>query len=711
MNKHFLMTLLILSVSCTWAQKSRVVEYPYYEKTNTHTLCFTKVTADKNETVLDMMVYLGMGPYIQKNTYLLGQQTGKRYKLLSADSVEIGKPIEPTENNKDCMECRLHFEPLDDADTAFDYIEGDDVNHPWKITGISMKKRNIKDIITRDKKWGEKTVSPFAGRKYVMDSVCIQGTILNNPEKATLFYNNCFNDYTKIGINPDEKGCFSIKIPMMNTGIINMTGCGGYQTILCSPGDTIRVKFDETTPVAQLQVSDTALQKCITDYKKWNKERGYYDFSATYFIKEHKKMFDCITYILANKLTRLQNYIDEHPDFDKRAAHYLRTDIKTEALFNMLQSHFILENGHSYEKYQWELIEELFTDINEPFTLSAHYTGIFTDYSDYKTWNARYKVSMYPSTYNVLKAKNYTGEIELSKKELSIMDDMRIKYTVKLGTDNGLLDSAKMQKRLKGYEKTMKRYKELCKKHNVEDYVKKHDTYHYRILTQIILFKNNVEQLPISREEKNYVIAEKLYEILRDGSKSWSDSLLSVAMQGLENFAPAQLIKEQNEYYRRLEAKELDIKYLKNHADLTPSALKLKGDSLLATILAPYKGKVIYLDIWGTWCGPCKNEMKHVPYIKEALKGEDVVFIYMAYNSPEDVRINLVKQFGIYGDNTIHYNLPEEQQESINKLLDVKGYPTYILFDREGRIANREPSRPSSGDVLVKEIRNCLNSK
>src|SRR3546814_6776066 len=40
-----------------------------------------------------------------------------------------------------------------------------------------------------------------------------------------------------------------------------------------------------------------------------------------------------------------------------------------------------------------------------------------------------------------------------------------------------------------------------------------------------------------------------------------------------------------------------------------------------------FEGKVVYLDIWGTWCGPCKEEMRHLPFIKEQLWGKDVVFL------------------------------------------------------------------------------------
>ena len=46
-------------------------------------------------------------------------------------------------------------------------------------------------------------------------------------------------------------------------------------------------------------------------------------------------------------------------------------------------------------------------------------------------------------------------------------------------------------------------------------------------------------------------------------------------------------------------------------------------------LVKSFKGKVVYLDIWGTWCGPCKDELTYVPELKAHFKGKDVVYIYL----------------------------------------------------------------------------------
>jgi len=51
-----------------------------------------------------------------------------------------------------------------------------------------------------------------------------------------------------------------------------------------------------------------------------------------------------------------------------------------------------------------------------------------------------------------------------------------------------------------------------------------------------------------------------------------------------------------------------------------------EADSLFHELIKPYKGKVIYVDFWGTWCAPCRENMKYASQLKERLKGEDVIF-------------------------------------------------------------------------------------
>ena len=140
-------------------------------------------------------------------------------------------------------------------------------------------------------------------------------------------------------------------------------------------------------------------------------------------------------------------------------------------------------------------------------------------------------------------------------------------------------------------------------------------------------------------------------------------------------------------------------------ADTARLATLTDGREILDCITAPYRGRIVYVDVWGTWCVPCKEEMKHVPEMKKALEGMDVVYLYLcSRSSDESWRANIAR-FGLGGKDCVHYNLPQAQQAAVEAVLGVGGYPTYRVIDRRGRIVPGRPPRPSDPHGLKEYIK------
>ena len=182
---------------------------------------------------------------------------------------------------------------------------------------------------------------------------------------------------------------------------------------------------------------------------------------------------------------------------------------------------------------------------------------------------------------------------------------------------------------------------------------------------------------------KDIWLTQKALGHIEHESASLLPSTIDTLKTMIGNPACLAMIEKQNSHYLALENREFDRLVLKSSDDLANIS---EGEALLKKILEPYKGKFVLLDIWGTWCSPCKEALSHSTEEYARLKDYDIQYLYLANSSPQASWENVIKEYNVSGPNVAHYNLPEEQQKAIERHLNVHEFPTYKLFDREGRL-------------------------
>jgi thiol-disulfide isomerase/thioredoxin len=135
-------------------------------------------------------------------------------------------------------------------------------------------------------------------------------------------------------------------------------------------------------------------------------------------------------------------------------------------------------------------------------------------------------------------------------------------------------------------------------------------------------------------------------------------------------------------------------------------------DTSLGNLLAKHKGKLVYIDIWGTWCGPCREEFLHNAELKSDLKNKPVDFLYIAFehrSNPEKLWKETARFFNLTGR---HVLASEQLKASIGRMYRDNGgmrFPSYILADEHGTVKTLYAAWPSSKDALQQQIDQLLN--
>ena len=110
--------------------------------------------------------------------------------------------------------------------------------------------------------------------------------------------------------------------------------------------------------------------------------------------------------------------------------------------------------------------------------------------------------------------------------------------------------------------------------------------------------------------------------------------------------------------------------------------------------LADFRGKYVYIDMWATWCGPCKREMPYLKALEEEFKDAEIVFLGLSVDKDKDAWENMVRQGELTGVQ-LYLGTGSRFQEGYR----VEAIPRFILLDKEGVIISNDMSRPSAKET------------
>lgn len=534
--------------------------------------------------------------------------------------------------------------------------------------------RFLPDYPTKD------TRTDFVNNGYKTDTITVVGWIKDMPErfkKENTFsfgFDNLFtDDQEEVNADLDEQGRFCVKIPVLNSTEFFCDWSRCFLRTMLEPGKTYFLLYDFKEGRRYFMGDDCRLQnelyKYPLDWKSIRMEDGDKDFN---------RYITSVDSLIKTQYAYIDDLCKEHPTLSTRFNIFRKGNTLMQQACDFGQSRF---RGPKYEfpdnarKYAYDTF---WTKLEQPYTLHRDLSGFLRDYLDDASytcgnnfsWNVMDHVTEYASNDEELallnKWKNWAEEANAridaagtQEEKQRIAEQVNAEQADMIKAVEKILNGKKGTKIVSGQAliARMKSHMQMLDSLNADPLIK--DIW----LSQMVC--NEIDHRRTS-------LLPEVLDTLR---------ALCSSSYGVE------IAEKQNERYLAIENREFDKLVIKSSDNLKDLS---EGEALLKKIMEPFKGKFVLLDVWGTWCGPCKEALKHSTEEYARLKDYDIQYLYLANRSPMDSWENIIKEYNVSGDNVAHYNLPEEQQSAIERYLNVRAFPTYKLFDRNGNLLDLE---------------------
>lgn len=128
----------------------------------------------------------------------------------------------------------------------------------------------------------------------------------------------------------------------------------------------------------------------------------------------------------------------------------------------------------------------------------------------------------------------------------------------------------------------------------------------------------------------------------------------------------------------------------KGDASPTFSYLDINGKTVS---LESLKGKIVYIDVWATWCPPCRAELPALKELEEKY-GEKMHFVSISCDQDKSKWEAMVKEKGLKG-----VQLHIGADRSFMQAYAISGIPRFILLDEAGKIISSNMTRPSNPET------------
>ena len=523
------------------------------------------------------------------------------------------------------------------------------------------------------------------------DTAIVVGWLRNMPkefwdrgQEYCVKYEDLFCTFKEIGSYSklDSLGRFEIKVPLINSTEVFMDWKHTYINTVLEPGETYYLLYDFKVGHAIFMGKNCRLQNELLAHP-------IPMINADYAGNENKVPAQEMMQILESRYKEaegnLRKQIEKSASISRCYQEYAAQYLLCTYASDILQGAYRVKDNVFPQEYVSQ-VEKIWKKIPQPYTQFRDYSMLTKDLIDQEA-RLKYSTPM-GKTYGFLFTNYYPellrkhkalGDIAITDSEIATVEQWAKDLEAMTIKQNQTTDAKEQGEIEHAFSNSAlaKRATAILEREDIAKMLKDETP-----LIDVYYAKHIADSMGCNQQQKDLIISKAFLEMLERRAMPLNSYGLDLTEHGISSEVIREKVLAEHRKYLYLQNKDITVSVKTAPQDISD------GEKLLRHILEPYKGKLVLLDVWGTWCSPCKKALAHSKEEFERLAPYDVVYLYMANSSPEESWKNIIKLYDLVGDNIAHYRLPAAQQSAIENYLNIRSFPSYRLFDKEGNLVD-----------------------
>ncbi len=708
MKKLITAAMVALMPLISMGQKA-TIENPTWEKRgiSSSSIAIEKVQTTPKATTLYFKCWLGYAEgtmNMAKDCYIVVD--GKKLALTKADGIPLDENFKPNAEGF-TRTFSLTFPAVNKNTEYIDFIEGEDINNFkfWNVPVTPSADKKNKEIRKKaDDEYAQAANvtddgKPLPANKLALGTSRLKGQIkgytpeIFNGQKISVmcYINNPISgSQDEVWGDLDSDGKFEMELPLscqyQTVGILTRDAGLVNETFLATIGGSVEFVYD-IDRYAEYRYDSPSKYMCFKGdnadinnaFALMDNDVRSIDYEEILNFKGTSAMdFKNYIYELAKKT---EQDID-NSNLPKKAKEYAKIDLRgNEGYYLGMAEYFMAD---AYRK------AHNITDRRAPMPDDYKNPEFTEEYANYvQELNLKDSKMLFSTEYSscVNEIRFLIKKIGLSRLdlEIAILKQMMDEHN----NDKEIADLYNMLKGI-AEQKQPRPYTE-AEIANIQKFNEKYAQEFDNISNQIGQKKADAI---LGTEKSLFVDLMKSQPLMRAfESRHVLDDMQIKAVEEIGNPVITEYAKQCNANIKaEIEADKARGGYFQHQTNET------EADAILVDILKSHQGKVVYVDMWATWCGPCRMGIAAMKPHHEELAANGVDFVYITdESSPEDEYNNMIA--GMQGD---HYRLTSEQMSKLKEKFHVTGIPFYLFINKKGEVSETQSGWGGTQEVIRK---------